>query len=202
LPETNQMPILTDMNYSHVLLWLVSLAQITSGAPLPQDAQVFTITLKEGQSERVVNAAVLLDGKFLSEFDMANPPSTQVELHFDTPWTPAAPEKVLSQRIKQIEEEGPIQKDKRYTESGYEQIETPKGTIWIATETKLRAERANELQAALAADLEAKASAHALQVEAGGESPSGPGFVRLWGRHIVILVSALVVLVVAVKSCF
>ena len=195
------MPILTAMNYSHVLLWLVSLAQITSGAPLPDDAQVFTITLKEGQSERVVNAAVMVDGKFLSEFDMANRPS-QVELHFDAPWAPAPPERVLSQRIQQIEPEGSIQKDKRYKESGYEPLETVKGAIWIATETRLRAERANELQAALAADLEAKAAAHAVQTESGGESSSGPGFVRLWGRHIVILVSALVVLVVAVKSCF
>ena len=195
------MPILTAMNYSHVLLWLVSLAQITSGAPLPDDAQVFTITLKEGQSERVVNAAVMVDGKFLSEFDMANRPS-QVELHFDAPWAPAPPERVLSQRIQQIEPEGSIQKDKRYKESGYEPLETVKGAIWIATETRLRAERANELQAALAADLEAKAAAHAVQTESGGESSIGPGFVRLWGRHIVILVSALVVLVVAVKSCF
>lgn len=195
------MPILSAMNYSHVLLWLVSLAQITSGAPLPEDAQVFTITLKEGQSERVLNAAIMVDGKFLSEFDLANRPS-QVELHFDTPWAPAPPERVLSQRIKTIEHEGPIQKDKRYKESGYEQLETAKGAIWIATETKLRAERANELQALLAADLEAKAAAHALQAETGGDSSGGPGFVRLWGRHIVILVSALVVLVVAVKSCF
>lgn len=195
------MPILAGMNYSHFLLWLVSLAQITSGAPLPEDAQVFTITLKEGQTERVVNAAVMADGKFLSEFDMANRPS-QVELHFDTPWTPTPPKMELSQRIKQIEPEGRIQKNKRYAESGYEQIQTPKGEIWIATETKLRAERANELQTALKADLEAKAAAHALQAESGSESASGPGFVRLWGRHIVILVSALVVLVVAVKSCF
>jgi len=202
LPGAKQMPILTGMNYAHVLLWLVSLAQITSGAPLPEDAQVFTITLKEGQTERVVNAAVMVDGEFLSEFDMANRPSTQVELHFDTPWTPSPPEKVLSQRIKQIEPEGRIQKDKRYKESGFEQIETPNGTIWIATETKLRSERANELRAALAADLEAKAAAHALQVGSGGDSSSGPGFVRLWGRHIVILVSALVVIVVAIRACF
>jgi hypothetical protein len=189
------------MSYSHVLLWLVSLAQITSGAPLPEDAQVFTITLKDGQTERVVNAAVMVDGEFLSDFDMAKRPS-QVELHFDTPWTPTLPKMELSQRIKQIEPEGRIQKEKRYAESGYEQIETPKGTIWISTETKVRAERANELQSALQADLEAKAAAHALQAESASAGTSGPGFVRLWGRHIVILVSALVVVVVAIRTCF
>lgn len=189
------------MNTSLLLLWLVSLAQITSGAPLPEDARIFTITLKEGQSERVVNAAVMANGKFISEFDKANRPS-QVELYYDTPWAPSAPEKVLSQRIREIEPEGSIKRGQRYKESGYESLDTPEGPIWVSSETIARDQRAKELQAALQADREVQAAAHASPVESGAASSTAPGFARLWGRHIVIVVTALVVVVAAIKTCF
>lgn len=194
------MPILSVMNASLLLLWLVSLAQITSGASIPEDAQVFTITLKEGQSERVVSAAVKADGKFISEFDKTRRPS-QVELYFDTPWAPVPPEKVLSQKIREIEPEPSIKKSQRYKASGFEQVDNPKG-LWVASETIARDKRAKELQAAVQADLEARAAAQASPASSSGETPAGPGFVRLWGRHIMVLVTTIVVVVAAIKSCF
>jgi hypothetical protein len=189
------------MNYSLFLLWLVSLAQITSGTALPADTQIFTITLKEGQSERVVNAAVKAEGKFISEFDKANRPS-QVELYFDTPWAPSDPERVLSQKIREIEPEPRIKRDKRYKESGFEQMETPKGPIWVSSETIARDKRARELQASLQVEQETLAAAHASQAESGAGTTAAPGFARLWGGHIMVLVTALVVVVVAIKTCF
>ena len=196
------MPILRGMNTSLILLWLVSLAQITSGTAIPEGTQIFTVTLKDGQSERVVSAAVKVDDKFVSEFDMAKRPS-QVELYPDTPWTPTPSERVLSQKIKEIEPESSIKRSQRYKESGYEQIKTPEGgMVWVSSETVKRDVRARELQAAYQSDLESRVAAHATQVEAQSGSPNRPGFVRLWGRHIVVLVSALVVVVVAAKTCF
>lgn len=194
------MPILRVMNASLILLWLVSLAQITSGASIPKDAQIFTITLKEGQSERVVKAAVKADGKFVSEFDMAKRPN-QVELYFDTPWAPVPPETVLSLKIRAIQPEPPSLKSQRYKESGFEQVDNPKG-LWVSSETVARDKRAKELQAALKSDLEAKAAAQVSPVSTGGETPAGPGFARLWGRHIMVLVTAIVVVVAAIKTCF
>lgn len=201
LPGKAQMPILTGMNASLILLWLVSLAQITSGTAIPEGTQVFTVTLKDGQSERVISAAVKVDDKFVSEFDLAKRPS-QVELYHDTPWLPAPPERVLSQKIREIEPESTIKRSQRYKDSGYEQVKTDNGMVWVSGETVLRDARARELQAAYQLDLETRVAAHAPQAEAQSGGPSRPGFARLWGRHIVVLVSALVVVVVAVKTCF
>lgn len=190
------------MNASLILLWLVSLAQITSGSPIPDGTQIFTVTLKDGQSERVVSAAVKVDDKFVSEFDMAKRPS-QVELYHDTPWLATAPERILSQKIKEIEPEPTIKRSQRYKDSGYEQVKTPEGAlVWVSSETVKRDARARELQAAQQADMESRVAAHTTQSEYQAGSPNRPGFVRLWGRHIVVLVSALVVVVIAVKTCF
>jgi hypothetical protein len=190
------------MNASIILLWLVSLAQITSGAAIPEGTQIFTVTLKDGQSDRVVSAAVKVDDKFVSEFDMAKRPS-QVELYFDTPWLPTPPERVIAQKIREIEPESSIKRSQRYKESGYEQVKTPAGgMVWVSSDTVKRDARARELQAAYQSDLESRVAAHAIQAETDAASPNRPGFVRLWGRHIVVLVSALVIVVIAVKTCF
>ncbi len=201
LPGKRQMPILKGMNASLILLWLVSLAQITSGTAIPEGTQIFTVTLKDGQSERVVSAAVKVDDKFVSEFDMAKRPS-QVELYHDTPWTLAPPERVLSQKIREIEPESTIKRSQRYKDSGYDQVKTDSGMVWVSGETVKRDARARELQAAFQSDLESRVAAHATQTETQSGSPNRPGFVRLWGRHIVVLVGALVVVVVALKTCF
>lgn len=201
LPRKDQLPILVLMNASLILLWLVSLAQITSGATIPDDAQVFTITIKEGQSERVVNAAVKADGKFISAFDKANRPS-QVELHLDTPWAPSPPEKVLSQKIREIEPEPSIKRSQRYKESGFEQLETPKGKIWISNESVARDKRLRELEAQRQSELDSLASAQISQSKGETTTSNQIGFVRLWGRHIIIMVTALVVVVAALKTCF
>ncbi len=190
------------MNASLILLWLVSLAQITSGPVIPEGTQIFTVTLKDGQSERVVSAAVKVDDKFVSEFDMAKRPS-QVELYHDTPWLLTPPERVLSQKIREIEPESSIKRSQRYKDSGFEQVKTPDGgVVWVSSETVKRDARARELQAAYQSDLESRVAVHATQAEAQAGNPNRPGFARLWGRHIVVLVSALVVVVVALKTCF
>lgn len=202
MPGKGQLPILRDMNASLILLWLVSLAQITSGTAIPEGTQIFTVTLKDGQSDRVVSAAVKVDDKFVSEFDLAKRPS-QVELYHDTPWLPTAPERVLSQKIREIEPESSIKRSQRYKESGYEQVKTPDGDmVWVSSETVKRDARSRELQAAYQSDVESRVAAHATQAETDAGTPNRPGFVRLWGRHIVVLVSALVVVVIAVKTCF
>ncbi len=177
-------------------------AQITSGSVIPEGTQVFTVTLKDGQSERVVSAAVKVGDKFVTEFDTAKRPS-QVELYHDTPWLPTAPERILSQKIKEIEPEPTIKRSQRYKDSGYEQVKTPEGAlVWVSSETVKRDAQARALQAAHLADMESRVAAHATQSEYQAGSPNRPGFVRLWGRHIVVLVSALVVVVIAVKTCF
>ena len=202
LPRKPQLPILTGMNASLILLWLVSLAQITSGSAIPEGTQIFTVILKDGQSERVVSAAVKVDDKFISEFDMAKRPS-QVELFHDTPWVPTLPERVLSLKIREIEPEPTIKRSQRYKDSGYEQVKTPDGgVLWVSSETVKRDIRARALQAAHLADMESRVAAHTTQTEIHEGSPNRPGFVRLWGRHIVVVVSALVVVVIAVKTCF
>lgn len=193
----------STMQYSIALLCLLTLSQITSGTSIPEDAQIFTITLKEGQSERVVNAAVKVDGQFIDEFDRANPPA-RVELYLDTPWAPSPPKQELGQRILEIATETNVLRKQRYEKSGYEQVPLPdgKGSTWVSKETLARQERGAALRAALVADQEALLAAHAPEPSVGESSTGGPGFARLWGRHIMVLVSALVLLVVTIKACF
>lgn len=192
------------MIYSTLLLCLVSLAQSTPELPptgIPEGTTIFTVTFKDGGDVKVVSAALRAKDGFLKEYDARDRPAA-VDYIEDTPWKPMPPQKLLTQNITEIEPETYAKQSQRYKDSGYTHVDTPTGAVWVASETVARAARATELREDLEQRRVAHYAAYEAQVSGAPVAEESPGFVSLWGRHVVIAVLALVMMVVTVKVCF
>lgn len=194
------MPILNRMIKSTFLLCLVLLAQSTSDlAPdsIPEDVTVFAVTFKDGRDLHEVRAAVMVKGDYLNEYDKGNPPAA-VDLVYDTPWDPVVRKNILALNIKEIEPETSAQRRKRYEDSGYAAV----GGTWVSQETIARADRKQALQDRLVHAQAEREAAYAIEATVSSGSAGGPGFVALWGRHIIIAIFGGVLMVITYRVCF
>jgi len=185
------------MNSVPLILCLLSIAQITS--VIPEGTTVFTVTYKDGQDVRVVNAAIRTRDVFLDIYDRGAT-TARLELVRDEPWNGYPSEMVLKQNIVEAEPEPSAKRKGRYESSGFEQVTTAKGTIWIPAETNRRYQRMQALQENLEAELRARHTP--MSADESEQLDGGPGFAALWWRHVVILVFTAISLVVAVKIFF
>lgn len=188
------------MNNLMIVLWLVSLGQITPA--IPDGATIFTITYKDGGQDVTVAAAIRARGEFAVAFDRLALPA-QLELVRDEPWFNYPSATVLKQNVREAEPESSAKRRLRYENSGFERIESDQGVTWLSAETVARATRMRELEEARDAErarIHSTASLAALSSGGGGDS--GPGVFALWGRHVAVLVFAAIGIVITVKIGF
>lgn len=188
------------MNCIPLLLCLVSLAQITPA--IPEGTTVFTVTYKDGGNVAVVAAAIRgRDDSFIDIYDRANLPA-RLELVRDEPWNGYPREMVLVQNIVEAEPESSAKQRVRYENSGFEAVPTDSGSTWVPVAMKQRYDRMLALRETLESQRQAMYTSTTLTPADETSDLSGPGVAALWGRHVVILVMAVISIVVAVKVFF
>jgi len=177
------------------------MAQITPA--IPDGTQVFTVRYKTsvGGDIAVINAAIRAGGAFIDTYDRANLPP-RLELVLDEPWNGCPSTMVLIQNIEEAEPEPPIKRKDRYDKSGFEQVDTSSGSIWVPIETKQRFQRMVALQDELTSQQEALYASVPVSTSVDTPDAGGPGIATRWGRHVIVLVFAAVSIVVVVKVFF
>tara|TARA_R110001592_G_scaffold30815_1_gene109680 strand:+ start:269 stop:862 length:594 start_codon:yes stop_codon:yes gene_type:complete len=184
----------------------VAIGQSSNLTGIPDDATIFVITLREGKElrgESVVYGALKIRGEFITgkypEQDSDIP--TNINIVFDSPSDPGEVTVLKSNLHGAPQPEVAQLRPDRYKREGFDFTTGSDGkTLLVAQHTLQKVERLRELQQAVEAsntipeydDVEATTSA----------STTGPGFFALWGRQLLTLMVAGLVLFGITKTCF
>jgi hypothetical protein len=167
---------------------------------IPDDATVFTITL-EGGGE--LHGAIQLKGVYISDYtEIENSSMTGVTVIYDSPSKPGSGP-LMKQNIADIQPETRLKRETRYNDDGFVIVRGSDGKkMLVPEETQARALRLAELQNDLANEEQERFAEYEAYPEASDRKTHEGEFVALWGRHILTVVVAGLVLFGIVKICF
>lgn len=179
-----------------MLIWIIAATVLVPGqtpdpfyGSVPKNVQTFRV-IERGESRGY--AALELDGRWISEISEITP-AKRPRIVFDTPWAPNT-ETARYGRMKYEPTADALRVERLrqgWKEAGYEFIALENGAeIPVLSEDLARAERAREMELASRPRELSSATAAPEEVEA---TPK-PGFLSLWGPHIVTAAIGLLLL--------
>lgn len=182
------------------LFALSAVGQSSNITGIPDGVTVFTITLKSGEE---LHGAIQLKAAFINDYSEAEASSmTNVTVISDVPSAPGK-RSVNRINIALAQPETPQKREKRYNDEGFVIVTGHDGKeMLMPEETQLRADRLAELQHTLAQQEENLLTTYEETPPPMETEATGPGFIALWGRHILILVGGGALLFGIIKVCF
>ena len=182
------------------LIALPVLSQSTNLTGIPDGVTVFTIALKDGAE---LHGAIQLKGVFIEDYSEVEASSmTSVKVISDVPSAPGK-RSVNRINIAQAQPETPQKREKRYKDDGFVIVTGSDGhEMLVSKDAQARAKRLAELQRTLAQQEQELLAAHEEPSTVTEAETVGANFVTLWGRHILTLVVASLILFGIVRICF
>jgi hypothetical protein len=167
-----------------IFMVLAALSQVPFYGEIPENVPTFKMTFADGT---VAYGALAVDGQWYEQDVVSLPPGKTPTLVFDTPW---APQQDRPLRQPEFVAETRSLRKQRLTEdwkaAGYSPVQTKQGEFYAPKEEIALAERAREMEAAVAQA--ANVFVAPSDISAPPTTPTQqPGLLQRWGMHAAVL---------------
>ena len=194
-----------------LIVWLFSLQAIGQSAHLtgiPDEADIYSITLKSGQTIRdsdTITGALKTSGGFIKDLDFPADIDTlpsNLTIVVDSPSEPGE-ENLFKRSILAVVKQGTHQQEARYKREGFVlQMVGDNKPLYIHATDVARQARLDALEADWARQLEELRPAADTNLTVDVTPPTSTGLAAAWGRHVVTVLVASVLLIGIWKFSF